>query len=77
MLIAEKYGLLLGFEDLARLLGKEVRTLQNMHYADKLGIPMNKVGGRYVAHYEDVADYVDSFKSSSARSPAGADSYTA
>jgi hypothetical protein len=70
MLIAEKYGLLLGFEDLARLLGKEVRTLQNMHYADKLGIPMKKIGGRYVAHYEDVADYVDSFRSSSEQSPA-------
>lgn len=72
MLIGERYGLLLGFDELARLLGKEPRTLANMHYAGKLGFPMTKVGGRLVAHYEDVADYVDSLRNapSSPRAPA-------
>jgi hypothetical protein len=67
MLIAEKHGLLLGFDELARLLGKEPRTLANMYYAGKLGFPMAKIGGRLVAHYEDVADYVDSIRSAASQ----------
>lgn len=70
MLIAEKYGLLLDFADLSRLLGKEPRTLANMYYAGKLGFPMRKDGGRLVAHYEDVADYIDSFRSVPSSQPA-------
>jgi hypothetical protein len=63
MLVAEQYGLLLDFAALAKLLGLEKRTLENQHSAGTLGIPMTKRGGKWVAHYADVADYVDSFRS--------------
>ncbi len=78
MLIGEEYGLLLGFEELARLLGNDQKYLENLHYAGKLGIPMKKKGSRWVAHYEDVADYVDSFKSAASSLPErDRDSYSA
>jgi hypothetical protein len=62
MLIAEKYGLLLGIEELAALLGYEPRYVQNLIYSGKLPIPTSKVGARTVAHYADVAAYVDSLR---------------
>jgi uncharacterized protein YgfB (UPF0149 family) len=69
MLIAEKHGLLLDFKALSKVIGKTPETLANLHYAGQLGIPMKKDRGRLVAHYEDVADYIDSFRSeASARS---------
>lgn len=62
MLIAERFGLLLGVEQLAAVLGYESRYVQNLIYAGKLPIPTTKVGARTVAHYADVAAYVDSLR---------------
>lgn len=62
MMIADRYGVLLDIDDLADLLGYEPRTVQNMIYADKLGIPTSKVGAKTVAHYADVAAYVDGIR---------------
>jgi hypothetical protein len=63
MLIAEKYGLLLDKEKLGALLGYEPRSIENLIYRGAFPIPTTKVGARTVAHYEDVADYIDSLKS--------------
>jgi len=62
MLIAEKYGLLLGIEQIADVLGYEPRYVQNLVYSGRLPIPTTKVGARTVAHYADVAAYVDSLR---------------
>ena len=62
MMIADRYGVLLDIEDLADLLGYEPRYIQNLIYSDKLGIPTSKIGARTVAHYADVAAYVDSIR---------------
>lgn len=64
MLIAEHYGLLLDFKALGKLLGYEPEVIANKHYAGELGIPMEKINGkgRFVAHYEDVADYIDGYR---------------
>ncbi len=62
MIIAEKYGLLLDKEKLAALLGYEPRSIENLIYQGKFPIPTTKVGAKTVAHYEDVADYIDSLK---------------
>ena len=77
MLIAEKYGLLLDFNAIAQLLGKEPRTVQKDFHAGNLGIPMTKHGARWLAHYEDVADYVDTFKSGASRASPGPAAYSA
>jgi len=61
-LIGERYGLLLDLDQLSKVLGDAPETLRNKHHAGTLGFPMSKKGGRLVAHYEDVADYVDSFR---------------
>lgn len=62
MMIADRYGVLLDIDDLADLLGYEPRTVQNMIYADKLGIRTSKMGAKTVAHYADVAAYVDGIR---------------
>jgi hypothetical protein len=62
LLIGERFGLLLDLDQLGKLLGDAPETLRNKHHAGTLGFAMTKKGGRLVAHYEDVADYVDTFR---------------
>jgi hypothetical protein len=65
MLIAEKYGLLLDKDKLGAVLGYEPRTVENLIYQGKFPIPTTKVGAKTVAHYEDVAAYIDSLRAAS------------
>lgn len=62
MLIAERYGILLGVEQLAEVVGLDAGTVRNQISAETFPIPTSKQGGRRVAHYQDVANYLDSFK---------------
>lgn len=62
MLIAEKYGTLLDLKAIGEVLGYEQGTIENMIYADKFPIPVSKRGKSWVAHYQDVAEYVDGFR---------------
>jgi len=45
--------------ELGKLLGREVRTLQNKVYNKTLPFPTFKLDGEMVAHVEDVAAYID------------------
>lgn len=63
LLIAERYGMLLDFQALGALLNKSPGTLENQWHQGKLPFKMHKNGGRLVAHYADVAAYIDSIRS--------------
>lgn len=65
MILAEKYGVLLSIPQIAEVCGMAEGTLRNEISAGTCPIPTSKQGGRRVAHYQDVAVYLDSFKSRS------------
>lgn len=62
MLIVEKYGVLLGVDQLAEVVGLDEGTVRNQISAGTFAIPTSRQGGRRVAHYQDVAAYLDSFR---------------
>lgn len=70
MLVAEKYGPLLSIASLADLLRMNEQTIRNQISAGEFPIPTSRQGGRRVAHYQDVAAYLDSFRSSAPSSTA-------
>lgn len=62
MFVLEMYGPLLGVRQLAKISGLEEGTVRNQISDQTFPIPTSKRGKDRVAHYADVADYIDSFK---------------
>lgn len=62
MFVLEKYGPLLEIKQLAEVTGLEPGTVRNQISDGTFAIPTSKQGTRRVAHYQDVATYLDSFK---------------
>lgn len=61
MLVAEQYGIILGIEDIAKVLGQEPSTARNTCVSGRCPFPVSKRGRDWVAHYIDVAEYLDTF----------------
>lgn len=69
MLIFDRYGPLLGLDELERITGYTKGTIENMIARGDFEIPTAKRGRRTVAHYMDVADWIDRMRSTAASSP--------
>lgn len=63
MFVLEKYGPLVGLPGLAEVAGIAQGTARNQISDDTFPIKTRKEGGRRIAHYQDVAAYIDSLKS--------------
>lgn len=59
LLLVEKYGPLLYLDDMADVLNKEPGTIKNMVYAGTMPFRTTKEGKDHVAHYADVAAFID------------------
>jgi hypothetical protein len=69
MLIFDRYGPLLGPAELADVTGYATGTIENMIARGDFEIPTAKRGRRTVAHYMDVAEWIDRMRLSAASSP--------
>ena len=49
----------MNLDEVAALFGIGSRSLENRIYAKECPIPMFKLGGKWAAHIEDVAAYID------------------
>lgn len=54
-----KYGVTLGYEQLAEVLHKTPRSVKNDYSTGALKIPTFKEGKNRLAHVQDVANYLD------------------
>lgn len=68
MIVADKYGPILRLPDIADVLGLSPETVRNKIYKDEMPFPVSKQGSQHVAHYLDVAEYIDSLRLPSSRS---------
>lgn len=68
MLIFDKYGPLLGPEELERVTGYARGTIENMVARGEFEIPTTKRGRKTVAHYMDVAEWIDRMRLNAASS---------
>lgn len=49
----------MSLDEVAELFGIGARTLENRIYAKECPVPMFKLGGKWAAHINDVAAYID------------------
>lgn len=58
-LLLTNEGPIMRFDELAKLLGVGVRTLENQIYAGTCPVKVFKLGSKWAAHVSDVASYID------------------
>lgn len=68
MIVAEKYGLRLGMEQLAEAIGMTRAAIYNAVSAGKFGIRTYVDGGKRWADYRDVAAHIDACRERAAES---------
>lgn len=66
MIVAEKYGVRLGSDELAQMLDISRGAVLNQISAGTFPIPTYKDGGKRFADYRDVAAYFDSCRQAAA-----------
>lgn len=67
MIVADRYGPILRLKDIADVLGVEPETARNKIYKGEVPFPVSKQGAHPVAHYLDVAEYIDSLRGAAKR----------